>query len=163
MNTIDKDKVAFWVTVVGSISSLSALTYILLQHRKNQASRAKQDALVKAAAEDRKRKDFMDARLRNLELAQCSNPQVSSNPQLMELLNCPRTQQAGSVSPGAQIMRRQAAPAHIMPPQHEVHMPNYGFFGGGPSGIESSGSPIEMPAFATTPTASSWNVVPFEK
>jgi len=160
MNNIDKEKVAFWATVIGSLSSLSALTYILLQHRKNQALMAKQDALVKAATEDKNHKKFMDSRLRNLELAQCMSPQVAANPQLVDLLNCPAVNQRREVtSPGAQIMR-QARPAQIVPPQHEVHLPNYGFFGNGPSGVESSGSPIEMPAFSTS---SSWNVVPFEK
>lgn len=167
---MDKEQVQLYGTILGGIFSLAALSYILIQHKKSQASYAKQDALLQLNMSRVKQINTMDARLRNLELAQCSNPYVRENPQLTHLLNCPQIQRQAAPPgppPPPQVQQQQqqgvmpaayvsAAASQNLPP-----MPNYGFFGDGPAGT-GSGATMMMGAFATD-SPGGMVPVPFQK
>jgi hypothetical protein len=170
LDGVSKRDVAFWAGLAGTAASISALSYIAWQHKKNQDSFAKQDASLAVLRTETRAIESIDTRLRNLEIAQCASAQVQQNPQLAQILNCPRPQAptmpqapppvgpVGPISPvGAMAQYQQSA----MPAMRQAPvLPNYGFFGDGPSGTGSHGSnfggtmgPGMMGAFATDMTS----------
>ena len=178
---MDKEQVQFYAGLLGTLASVSALSYIAWQHRKNQALFAKQDELIQRHVAEAKMLNNVDGRLRNLELTQCSNPYVRQNAQLANILNCPPPQ-SGPVGPVGQMDRVQRPSSITMqqpPTQHQPvmpggyvgrtnvaasqnlpPMPNYGFYGDGPAGT-ASGS-MMMGALAPDP-AGNFAPIPFEK
>jgi hypothetical protein len=178
---MEKDQVQFYSTLAGALVSISALTFVIWQYGK---SKDNQEALVKHHVDKGKMLNTLDGRLRNLELAQCSNPYVRQNTQLTNLLNCPPASSSGplaSAPPAPEIIRPQRPSAEVMQPsrtstlqmpggyvgktnvatsQNLPPMPNYGFFGDGPAGLASGSSSMMMGAFAPGPMG---GPAPFEK
>lgn len=178
---IDKEKVQFYAALLGTLASVTAVSYIAWQHKKNQASFQKQDALLKMHTTEGKILGNVDSRLRNLEYAQCSSPHVRQSPVLMNMLNCPqseaapvqaRPQMQAAPSPGAYVNR---PPYGYQAPEPSSHLllPNYGFYGDGPAGTGNGAAQHNggmMGAFAQDPPLAfqgfgggSQVPVPFEK
>lgn len=147
MNGWDREKIGFWIGLAGGASSLTALSYILWQHRKNQESFDKQDTLLQQVNQEVRAIRQIDRRLRNLELSECEKPSTRENPSLARLLNCPAPPPTQPVS-GPGTLGTPGVGAHVRSHHYggQPMLPNYGFFGDGPAGMTT---PIQMPAFQT--------------
>lgn len=184
-----RKKLTLAASIVGGIASLSALVYIIWQHKNIQTTMQRQKDILQTIPTI----DKIHKKMRNLELAQCTDPNVLANPRLASLLQCPppvSSNQQGPTGPTGPQGPPSGAMAHLRKPSstpygsnstHETHgasfqgqnyfsphnqmaphnapfgaalgssstfvnqMPNYGFFGNGPAGMESGSM---MPAFA---------------
>jgi hypothetical protein len=151
-----KENILLISAVAGAALSLVWIIYAVIQQRRNERI---QRAIVQTLNKDVDQLDVLLNRLRNLEISQCSNPAISSNPKLASLLNCPAPAAlistapsvvAGQVSPSSPLSQMttqqmmQSAPGFgvrvgnqvvsAVPPNMPP-LPNYGFFGNGPAGL----------------------------
>lgn len=175
-----KENILLVSAVLGAALSMAWIVYAIYQQRKTDRI---QRAIVQALNQDISHLEHIVERLRNLELSQCTNPAVSGNPNLAALLNCPNAlpqqqqQQpiaAGQVSPSSPLSNVQTQSMMQQIPGFGVRvgnqivnsslsnmppMPNYGFFGTGPSGLSDQ---FQHPQQLLLTGATSHNIpVPF--
>lgn len=155
MSATLKENIVIYGTILGIALSLGWISYMIYQQRK--VDRAQRSILQSLENESRKMEQML-TRLRNLEVSQCANPAISSNPALFEQLRCPPT--TATPLPNATGALAQTVPlpqnmpgfgmqsGNIMvtaPQQPNMPpLPNYGFFGQGPAGLsEQYNNPMQ--------------------